>query len=53
MKLGSHAFMAHELGPAQQLIRDILDGYFPFALKDVGLSFLWDNRRYHIPGMSR
>lgn len=34
VKLGSHAFMAYELAPAQQLIRDILDGYFPFALKD-------------------
>jgi hypothetical protein len=34
LKLGTHAFMAYELGPAQQLIRDILDGYFPLALKD-------------------
>jgi len=34
VKLGDHAFMAYELAPAQQLIRDILDGYFPFALKD-------------------
>jgi len=34
VKLGSRAFMAFELAPAQQLIRDILDGYFPFALKD-------------------
>jgi hypothetical protein len=34
VKLGSHAFMTYELAPAQQLIRDILDGYFPYALKD-------------------
>jgi len=34
LKLGAHAFMAFDMGPAQQLIRDILDGYFPYALKD-------------------
>jgi len=34
VKLGAHAFMAYDLPPAQQLIRDISDVYFPIALKD-------------------
>lgn len=34
VKLGAHAFLTYELAAAQQLIRDILDGYFPYALKE-------------------
>mmetsp|Transcript_127182 Transcript_127182/g.231083 ORF Transcript_127182/g.231083 Transcript_127182/m.231083 type:complete len:662 (-) Transcript_127182:155-2140(-) len=34
VKLGAHAFRSYESSGAQQLVRDILDGYFPYALKD-------------------
>lgn len=34
IKLGSHDLVLYESASAQQLIRDIIDGYFPFALKD-------------------
>lgn len=34
LKLGRLAFQKHSEPSAQQTIRDILDGYFPYALKD-------------------
>jgi hypothetical protein len=34
VKLGSFDFQSHDLASAQQLIRDIMDGYFPYALKE-------------------
>lgn len=34
VKLGDRAFQAYELRPTQQLLRDILDGFFPYTLKD-------------------
>jgi hypothetical protein len=34
VKLGTHSFLAYNAAPAQQLIQDVMDGYFPFALKD-------------------
>lgn len=34
VKLGDHAFQPYDTRSAQHLIRDILDGYFPYALKD-------------------
>jgi len=34
VKLGAGAFQTYNSRPAQQVLRDILDGYFPYALKD-------------------
>eukprot|EP00927_Polykrikos_kofoidii_P065420 TRINITY_DN61177_c0_g1_i1.p1 TRINITY_DN61177_c0_g1~~TRINITY_DN61177_c0_g1_i1.p1 ORF type:complete len:677 (+),score=108.17 TRINITY_DN61177_c0_g1_i1:88-2118(+) len=34
VKAGERAFMSYELRPCQALIKDILDGFFPRALKD-------------------
>jgi len=34
LKLADRPFTAYELRPAQDLIRDVLDGYFPRVLKD-------------------
>jgi len=34
VKLGSHAFQAYDHASSQLLLRDIKDGYFPYALKD-------------------
>ena len=33
VKLGSADFAAYDTPAAQQLVRDILDGYFPYVLK--------------------
>eukprot|EP00747_Dinoflagellata_sp_TGD_P165599 gnl/TRDRNA2_/TRDRNA2_187091_c0_seq1.p1 gnl/TRDRNA2_/TRDRNA2_187091_c0~~gnl/TRDRNA2_/TRDRNA2_187091_c0_seq1.p1 ORF type:complete len:560 (+),score=119.67 gnl/TRDRNA2_/TRDRNA2_187091_c0_seq1:127-1680(+) len=34
LKLGEQAFCVYESPTAQQVIRDVLDGYFPYVLKD-------------------